>query len=197
MRRSVALFALLVMGPVLVGLATVLLICQGKPVLFRQTRLGLGQREFSLVKFRTMRINDRDPHTMGTVSFEHPMVTPVGRWFRRFRLDEMPQLINIASGDMSLVGPRPCLPGQQSQMSEKQLKRFEVRPGLTGLAEVSGNVLLSHEEQWNLDWRYVVGRDSRLNCRIILKTVSVVVFGPRRDDELISETYGLLGLSHD
>ena len=197
MSRIVAFLALVLLGPFLLGLAMLLLLCQGKPVFFHQTRLGQSKQEFSLIKFRTMKVNELDPSTMGTVAFEHPMVTPLGRWFRRLRLDELPQLIHLIQGEMVLVGPRPCLPGQEREMTAEQRKRFVVKPGLTGLAEVSGNVLLTQNEQWSLDWRYVEERNLLLDCRILLKTFGVIALGPSRNEDYIAETARLIGTLHD
>lgn len=192
MSRVIAVVAIVLLSPVFALLAMCLMLFQGRPIFFRQTRLGQGLQEFSLVKFRTMQVNDLDPYTMGTIAFEHPIVTPIGKWFRRLRLDEIPQLINIVRGEMVFVGPRPCLPGQEKQMTPEQCERFRVKPGLTGLSEVSGNIFLTQEEQWNIDWRYVQECNLFLDCRILLKTLGVVALGPSRNEEYVSETLRLI-----
>ena len=195
MIRIVALTTLMLLSPVVFLLALLLVLFQGKPIFFHQTRLGQRQQEFSLIKFRTMQVNDVDPSTLGTVAFSHPMVTPLGKWLRRLRLDEIPQLLNIIRGEMVFVGPRPCLPGQEEQMTPEQRLRFIVKPGLTGLAEVSGNVLLTHDEQWSLDWRYVRDHSLILDLKICIGTLSVITFGPSRDESYVSETKKMIQAS--
>lgn len=197
MSRVVAFVALVLLGPFLLGLVLLLLVCQGKPVFFHQTRLGQSKQEFLLIKFRTMKVNDLNPSTIGAVAFEHPMVTPLGRWFRRLRLDELPQLMNIVKGDMVFVGPRPCLPGQEQEMTPEQRQRFVVKPGMTGLAEVSGNVLLTQDEQWNLDWRYVQESNVLMDYRICVKTIGVIAVGPSRNEDYVAETSRLIAAYRD
>ncbi|WP_231958642.1 sugar transferase [Altererythrobacter sp. B11] len=148
----------------------------GRPILFVQERSGLGQRSFHLIKFRTMR-NDRDargdllPDAMRTSRF--------GAILRRTRLDELPGLVNVMRGDMALVGPRPLLPETVAAMGHSGLARAEVRPGMTGWAQVTGNTLLSNEQKFARDLWYIENRSWRLDAVILLRTVRVVLLGER------------------
>jgi lipopolysaccharide/colanic/teichoic acid biosynthesis glycosyltransferase len=138
----------------------------GRPVLFRQTRPGLGTEPFTLIKFRTMRDGD------GT---DAERLTPLGRFLRSASLDELPELWNVLRGDMSLVGPRPLLPTYVERYNARQARRHEVRPGLTGLAQVEGRNLLSWEDRFELDVHYVETWSVRLDLTIIARTVWLVL----------------------
>lgn len=141
------------------------------PVLFRQQRVGLDQREFECLKFRTM-VHGDNPLIPDT-----SRITTAGRWLRRFSLDELPQLINVAKGEMSVVGPRPMLPFQAERCSPDQARRFDVRPGLTGLAQVSGRNALSWTERIELDVAYVESASLWSDIRIMLATFGALVGG--------------------
>ena len=141
----------------------------GSPVLFRQVRPGLGGQPFVILKFRTMR----------TASVEHPVtdaerLTPFGRWLRSTSLDELPSLWNVLRGDMSLVGPRPLLVEYLPHYSPEQARRHEVRPGVTGLAQVRGRNALSWEDKFAADVEYVLTSGPELDARIVLATVRTV-----------------------
>jgi lipopolysaccharide/colanic/teichoic acid biosynthesis glycosyltransferase len=138
----------------------------GRPVLFRQVRPGLGTEPFTLIKFRTMRDGD------GT---DAERLTPLGRFLRSASLDELPELWNVLRGDMSLVGPRPLLPTYVERYNARQARRHEVRPGLTGLAQVEGRNLLSWEDRFELDVHYVETWSVRLDLTIIARTVWLVL----------------------
>jgi lipopolysaccharide/colanic/teichoic acid biosynthesis glycosyltransferase len=138
----------------------------GSPVLFRQERPGLGGRPFTLAKFRTMRSGTGD---------DAARLTPLGRFLRATSLDELPELWNVLVGDMSLVGPRPLLMEYLPRYSERQARRHEVRPGLTGLAQVEGRNLVAWEERFELDVRYVETRSMALDLRIIGRTIGAVL----------------------
>ena len=179
------LLDLTVTFPVMVILAPFLMIIGilirlGSPgqALFLQPRLGQNGRIFTTYKFRTMTAVPRVPdhEVIGRTS----EVTRIGYWLRRFKLDELPQLWNVIIGNMSLVGPRPALPEQLEQYDEIGRKRLEVRPGLTGLAQVSGNIHLTWQERWSYDVRYVEQLSLFLDFRIILKTILVVLLGEKR-----------------
>jgi lipopolysaccharide/colanic/teichoic acid biosynthesis glycosyltransferase len=158
---------------------------QGRPVLFTQARAGKAAHPFTTIKFRSMVTDLPPPLTVGPVAFTGTYVTPLGGWLRRLRLDELPQLVNVLRGDMAIVGPRPCLVEQVSTFQELERIRFQVLPGLTGLAEVCGNVLLTTEEQRALDTYYVRHRSIRLDGQVLLRTLVVVIRGPRRDEAWI------------
>ena len=138
----------------------------GSPVLFRQERPGLGGRPFTLAKFRTMRSGAGD---------DAARLTRLGRFLRATSLDELPELWNVLVGDMSLVGPRPLLMEYLPRYSERQARRHEVRPGLTGLAQVEGRNLVAWEERFELDVRYVETRSMVLDLRIIGRTIGAVL----------------------
>ena len=141
----------------------------GSPVLFRQSRPGRDARLFTLVKFRTMRDGSAP---------DEERLTKLGRFLRSTSLDELPELWNVLRGDMSLVGPRPLLTAYLERYSERQARRHEVRPGLTGLAQVEGRNLLDWEQRFELDVRYVDTWTVSGDFLIILRTILSVL---RRD----------------
>ncbi|MGC1214952.1 MAG: sugar transferase [Micromonospora sp.] len=161
----VAGLALVVLSPVLLAVAVLVAVGLGRPVLFRQTRPGLHGRLFELRKFRTMK-----PMGPGLVS-DGDRLTGLGRWLRATSLDELPTLWNVLRGDMSLVGPRPLLVRYLDRYTPEQARRHEVRPGVTGLAQVRGRNSLSWEEKFAYDVRYVDTRCLRLDLRILAETV--------------------------
>ena len=165
---------LLAASPVLLLAALLVRVTTGSPVLFRQTRAGLGDRSFTLLKFRTMR-----PPAPGeiTVASDAARLTLVGGWLRRTSIDELPQLLNVLHGDMSLVGPRPLLPQYLSRYSAEQARRHEVRPGVTGLVQVSGRNALSWNDRLALDVWYIDHRSIRLDLWILGRTVFAVLSG--------------------
>ncbi|KEQ54124.1 sugar transferase [Sphingobium chlorophenolicum] len=174
---AVALLGLL--SPLLLLLSALVLIDVGRPLLFRQFRSGRGGRPFIMIKFRTMRdLRDRQEALLPDAR----RVTALGRFLRRSRLDELPELVNIARGEMDFIGPRPLLPDTVDAMGRDGVERGLVRPGLTGLAQVSGNTLLSLEEKLCFDLRYVRNRSARLDARIIARTLLVVARGEKRID---------------
>lgn len=168
----VAALALLVLSPVLVGVAAAVALVMGRPVIFRQTRPGRDAELFELRKFRTMH-----PVGPGRVS-DGERLTRLGSWLRQTSLDEIPTLWNVLRGDMSLVGPRPLLVQYLERYTPEQARRHEVRPGVTGLAQVRGRNVLSWEEKFAYDVEYVDRRCLHLDLRIMLETVVKVV---RRD----------------
>ena len=148
------------------------------PVLFRQLRAGKDGRPFVLYKFRTMH-----PGPEGETYVADPRVFPFGRLLREYHLDELPQLWNILIGDMSLVGPRPGLPSQAERYSERERRRLSVRPGLTGLAQVSGNNELEWNDRIEVDLEYVDRASVMFDLQILFRTLGTVirkqgVYGP-------------------
>lgn len=172
-----ALLALIVLAPLLLLIAVLVFASVGRPVLFRQRRCGLSGVPFRMVKFRTMR-DWRDD--AGALLPDAARTTRIGHFLRRSRLDELPELFNIMAGDMALVGPRPLLPETIAAMAAPGVVRGQVRPGLTGLAQVSGNTLLSQDEKLAFDLWYVRHRTWRLDWSIVWRTIGVVVMGERR-----------------
>lgn len=142
----------------------------GKPVLFKQQRPGRHGEIFTLVKFRTM----RSPQPGAGIESDAARLTPAGAWLRSLSLDELPTLVNVVRGDMSLIGPRPLLVDYLERYSPQQARRHEVRPGITGLVQVRGRNALSWDEKFALDVEYVDRRCLRLDLAILARTVSVV-----------------------
>jgi lipopolysaccharide/colanic/teichoic acid biosynthesis glycosyltransferase len=172
-----AIIALVMISPVLLVIATVVRLGLGRPVLFRQMRSGLGGVPFQMIKFRTMRdLYDAD----GAPLPDAERVTSLGRFLRRSRLDELPELLNIARGEMDFVGPRPLLPHTVAAMGEAGAERGTVRPGLTGLAQVNGNTLLTEQEKLRLDLHYVRRRGPVRDAMILWRTVWVIIAGEKR-----------------
>lgn len=161
-------------GPALVaGLvcAVAVALTSRGPVFFRQERIGMGGRPFRVWKFRTM-VHDDNP-----VFPDATRITRVGAWLRRFSLDELPQLVNVATGDMSIVGPRPTLAYQVERYDDRQRRRLAVRPGLTGLAQVSGRNSLPWAQRIELDVTYVETQSPLLDLRLIARTAATIVSG--------------------
>lgn len=171
-----SLVALLLLSPVLLGTALAVAIESGFPVLFRQTRVGLGGQPFGMFKFRSMVKNAASIGPYFT-SANDPRITRVGRFIRRTSLDELPQLLNVLKGDMSLVGPRPIEPFEIARYGRFAKHYYAQRPGLTGLWQVSGRSDTTYERRVALDAFYAKNRSLGLNLKIILKTVRVVVKG--------------------
>ncbi|TDB72542.1 sugar transferase [Micromonospora sp. KC721] len=166
-----ALFLMIVTAPVLLIVAAVVLMTLGRPVMFRHPRPGRDGELFQMVKFRTMR--SVDP-SRGLVA-DADRLTRVGRWLRACSLDELPELWNVLRGDMSLIGPRPLLVRYLDRYTPEQARRHEVRPGITGLAQVRGRNSLSWEEKFAYDVEYVDNRSFALDLRILAATVRVVL----------------------
>jgi undecaprenyl phosphate N,N'-diacetylbacillosamine 1-phosphate transferase len=143
------------------------------PAFFRQERAGKDGVPFRIFKFRTMSVAPNP--IRGFQSVRDPRITRVGRWLRRFSLDELPQLINVARGEMSFIGPRPPLPYQLERYSARQRRRLDVRPGITGWAQVNGRNSLSWEEKIEFDVWYVEHCSIWLDVRILLKTTGAVI----------------------
>ena len=172
MKRSLdfllSLIALVALSPVLLMLSIVVRMRLGSPLLFKQIRPGHRGRPFQLVKFRTM-TDEKDIH--GDLLPDNVRMPAFGRFLRSSSLDELPELWNVLKGDMSLVGPRPLLMEYLDLYSEEQSRRHEVRPGITGWAQVNGRNALSWEEKFALDVWYVDNRTMWLDIKILLMTV--------------------------
>ncbi|WP_416897840.1 MAG: sugar transferase [Minwuia sp.] len=175
MKRLLDILLTLLAAPVVlpVCLIVAVLVARklGRPVLFTQRRSGRGGRDFTIYKFRSMtNATDAD----GTLLPAEQRLTRFGRLLRATSLDELPQLLNVLLGDMSLVGPRPLLPEYNDRYNARQRRRLEVRPGITGLAQVKGRNLISWERKFELDVEYVETRSIWLDLRIIWMTVMLV-----------------------
>lgn len=171
----VASAMLCVSFPMMVALSLAVKIDSPGPVFFRQTRVGRHGRDIQIHKFRSMRTLENSFKADGSPMGDKQRVTRLGRFMRRSSLDELPQLLDVLSGDMSLVGPRPALHYQVERYTETQRHRLDVRPGLTGLAQVSGRNKLSWTEKIAFDLEYVESVSLRLDLAILLRTLRVVV----------------------
>ena len=176
----VAGLALLVFSPLLLLVAVMVRVKLGSPVLFRQLRPGHHGAPFMMNKFRTM-LNVVGPD--GQLLPDADRLTRFGHFLRASSLDELPELWNVLKGDMSLVGPRPLLMQYLPLYSPRQARRHEVRPGITGWAQINGRNTLSWDEKFELDLWYVENRSLRLDLLILFKTILKVVKSENIDDE--------------
>jgi undecaprenyl phosphate N,N'-diacetylbacillosamine 1-phosphate transferase len=163
--------------PLFLVLALLIKIESEGPIFYSQLRLGKNGCTFSLLKFRSMTNEKRDPTIQ--IKGNEDQVTKVGLVIRRFKIDELPQLINVLFGYMSIVGPRPCLPNLQESFNDDGKIRLLVRPGLTGMAQISGNTHLSWEERWKHDRQYVENQSFLLDAKIIFRTFLIVLLGEK------------------
>jgi lipopolysaccharide/colanic/teichoic acid biosynthesis glycosyltransferase len=174
---AIASIALVVLSPVLLIAALAIKLGSRGPVLYRQRRVGLGGREFEMLKLRTMVLGS-DPVGVGrVVARDDSRVTDAGRVLRRTSLDEIPNLANVLRGEMAIVGPRPTIPAQVKDYTPHQKRRHEVRPGITGWAQVQGRAGIPWEERIELDVEYVERRSAALDLRILAKTTWLLVTG--------------------
>jgi exopolysaccharide biosynthesis polyprenyl glycosylphosphotransferase len=183
--RCGALLGLVALAPVLLALALAVRFSSPGPILYRQERIGVNGRSFGMLKFRSMVVDAdqrleeiRADNISDGLLFkmrDDPRVTPVGRWLRRFSLDELPQLLNVLGGSMSLVGPRPPLPGEVARYDSSVSRRLLVKPGLTGLWQISGRSDLPWEEAVRLDLRYVENWSLAMDLLILWKTGRAVL----------------------
>jgi exopolysaccharide biosynthesis polyprenyl glycosylphosphotransferase len=181
----VAGLGLLALAPLLLAVALAIKLGSRGPVVFRQERIGLRGRPFTLLKFRTMvagadrlleGLREQNEADGPLFKLRHdPRVTSVGRFLRRYSIDELPQLVNVLKGEMSLVGPRPPLAAEVALYEEWQLDRLEVRPGITGLWQVSGRSELPFEEYVRLDLFYVENWSIAYDLFILSKTIPLLV----------------------
>ncbi len=192
---TLAIALILVLAPILIAVAVAIRVDSHGPALFRQRRVGHRERQFTLFKFRSMRL-DADPrghkeYVTALIKGKEAApdggrenlyklavdnrITPVGRWIRRWSLDELPQLFNVVLGDMTLVGPRPAIPYEVAEYPSWYLQRFSVKPGLTGLWQVSGRSERTYEEMVRLDIEYTERRSPTLDLSILFKTPWIVL----------------------
>jgi lipopolysaccharide/colanic/teichoic acid biosynthesis glycosyltransferase len=174
---TLALVLLLVTAPLL-GLAALAIKLESRgPVFYRQRRVGKDGRPFGLVKLRTM-VPGAEAMGAGIYVVEgDPRITRVGRLLRRFSLDELPNLINVVRGDLAIVGPRPTVQEQVDRYTERQRRRLEVKPGITGWAQINGRTSLPWPERIELDVWYVEHRSLRLDLRILARTARLLATG--------------------
>ncbi len=188
LQRVIAAAVLLVLSPVLLLLMVMIKLESPGSAIFKQTRVGMNGRRFDFYKFRSMRVatdpkyvdvsqikSDRDG--VCNKFFNDPRVTSIGRFIRKYSVDEIPQLFNVVKGDMLLIGPRPALVQEADAYDMKARYRLKAMPGLTGLWQVSGRADTTFEEQVALDIKYVDEKSWLFDLRIVLATIPVVLFG--------------------
>ncbi len=164
--------ALVVLSPVFLVIASIVKLRLGSPILFKQVRPGYHGKPFTVLKFRTMTdVKDKD----GTSLPDEQRLTPFGSWLRSSSLDELPELWNVLKGEMSMVGPRPLLMEYLPLYSPEQSRRHNVRPGITGWAQINGRNALTWEEKFALDVWYVDNHSIAVDLKILCKTIAAVV----------------------
>jgi sugar transferase EpsL len=187
-RRSLDIFVsatgLLIFLPLMAAIAVWIRIDSPGAVIFRQNRVGFRGKVFTLYKFRTMR-TDTDPYGFSPKDENDPRVTASGRFLRRYSLDELPQLVNVLRGQMTLVGPRPLLPWQYERWTDRQKKRCDVKPGLTGWAQIRGRGALTHEDKIELDLWYIEHASLMLDLKILWETIFRVL----RSEDVLEVKY--------
>jgi lipopolysaccharide/colanic/teichoic acid biosynthesis glycosyltransferase len=175
----VSLVLIIVLSPVLLLAALAVKLTSPGPLFFRQERTGKDGVPFSPPKFRTMRADHKHDITE-IVPLGHTAITPAGRWLRRLKIDELPQLFCVLRGDMSLIGPRPTIPEQTRAYDDYQWRRQLVRPGVTGLAQVNSAANRSWEERIHYDVYYVAHHNVLMDMAILAKTLPVILLGEER-----------------
>ena len=170
---TLSMSAIIVLLPVFAAIIIAIRVSSKGAAVFKQERAGKDGKPFTFYKFRTMRL-DVDPFGSSPKSGDDPRLTMIGKFLREYSLDELPQLFNVLKGDMSIVGPRPLYVSQMAEWNERQAKRLLVKPGLTGLAQISGRGELTREEKLELDVKYVEKANLWGDLKIILKTIAQV-----------------------
>jgi len=182
---------LIIISPFLLLIAAIIKSTSKGPIVFKQIRIGKDGKPFEFYKFRSMYINNKSAEheqfvkdfISGNVGSEtkkiqhDPRITPIGRFIRKTSIDEFPQLFNVLKGQMSLVGPRPCLPYEYEQYKDWHKTRFMIRPGCTGVWQVSGRSKVTFEEMVIMDYYYIHNTSPWLDLKLIIRTVPVVLFG--------------------
>ena len=166
------LFIFILLIPILIILSILVFLSMGSPIFFKQERIGKNNKPFIMYKFRTMREPKEDENRLLS---DADRVTKVGAFLRKTSLDELPEIINVIKGEMSLIGPRPLLDLHLELFNDQQLKRHDVKPGMTGLAQVMGRQSLSFTQRTDLDVKYVDNLSLWLDIKIIVKTILVVL----------------------
>jgi lipopolysaccharide/colanic/teichoic acid biosynthesis glycosyltransferase len=169
----VSLLGVILLLPVFVVIVIAIKVSSKGPVIFKQERAGKNGKPFVFYKFRTMKI-DADPFGPSPKSGDDLRLTRIGKFLREYSLDELPQLFNVLRGDMSIVGPRPLYVSQMAEWDDRQKKRLLVKPGLTGLAQISGRGGLTREEKLELDVKYVETAGFLADIKIIMATIAQV-----------------------
>jgi len=187
--KSISFVLLILLSPLFILFAILIKIDSNGPVFFIQERVGKNGKLFKIIKFRTM-IKEAEEKTKGIfINENNPYITKIGKFLRRWSLDELPELINVLKGDMSLVGPRPTLKYQVEKYNEFQKKRLLMKPGITGWAQINGRNKIPWEERIKLDVWYIENWSLLLDLKILIKTLFIIfkkeeVFSDLKDDEI-------------
>ena len=185
---AVSLGLLLFTWPIMLLTALCILLEDGFPVIFVQERVGQSGRPFRIMKFRSMKVNQQTVAEIGQIhGTDHHLLLRVGKAIRRLKIDELPQLFNILSGQMSLIGPRPTVQTSIDALEPFQRRRLEAKPGVTGWAQINGNIEVSWADRAHLDVWYIDHWSLWLDIRILVATVWVVVFGEKPNSRVIDE----------
>jgi lipopolysaccharide/colanic/teichoic acid biosynthesis glycosyltransferase len=179
---AVAGLGLVVTSPVLAAAALAIKLEDGGPILYRQRRVGLNGSEFELLKLRTMVVGAETRGAGYAVNEGDSRITRAGRVLRRLSIDELPQLWNVVRGDMSVIGPRPTLAYQVERYSERQRRRLDVKPGITGWAQIHGRARLPWDDRIELDVWYVEHRSPLVDLRILARTPRALFAGTYKGD---------------
>lgn len=169
----ISALAIIILMPVYLIISLLVAIFMGFPILFKQERVGENEKNFNIYKFRTM-TNKKNKN--GTLLPDSERVTKFGRFLRKTSLDELPELFQILKGNMSLVGPRPLLVRYLPYYNERERKRHNIKPGLTGLAQINGRNSLQWEDRFDLDVKYMENVSFLLDCKIVILTIKKVIF---------------------
>lgn len=175
----VSLTALLLTSPIWLVTSLWIYLQDFGPIFYRQERMGLDAQPFEALKLRSMQVNNFAVDELGQTTLSSPLVTPAGRFARRFKIDELPQLLNVLRGDMSLVGPRPTVRSQVEKYTPFQMRRQSVLPGATGWAQINGGIELNWNQRIVLDVWYVDHWSLWLDFKILSRTLGVILFGER------------------
>ena len=173
-----ALFVLLISWPILLFIAIAIKLTSFGPIFFIQERIGKQGKKFKIYKFRTM--IDKERIVNREILIGDSEVTWFGSILRRYKLDELPQLINVLKGDVSIVGPRPILPEMIDSLDDVGIIRLKVTPGLTGLSQINGNIYLSWKDRWKYDKCYVDNISFFLDLKIVIKTIFIIIVGEEK-----------------
>lgn len=176
----VSFVILIGLSPFLIIIAFIIKVTSEGPVIFKQKRPGLNQQIFEVYKFRTMKPGSETMIAGKEVLSDDDRVTAIGKYLRRFKVDELPQIINVLKGEMSLVGPRPERVASLKDYTDEISKRLEMVPGMTGLAQVSGNIYLSLKDRYKYDVYYVEQFSIWLDIKIIFRTIGVILYGENK-----------------
>lgn len=176
----ISLIVLIVFLPIWIIVAILIKLTSKGPIFFLQDRPGQNKKIFQVYKFRTMKPGSEKMIKGQEVLSDDERIIPIGKFLRRSKIDEIPQVINIIKGEMSLVGPRPERISSLSEYNDEISKRLNMKPGMTGLAQVSGNIYLDLQDRYKLDVYYVEHYSLWLDIKIIFRTIGVVLFGEKK-----------------